>query len=383
MQNEDWLSADQAMAQLGVRAQTLYAYVSRGHIAAAADPADPRRSRYRAADIAELAARKGRGRKAADVAEGAIAWGEPVLTSAITTVSGGALYYRGQDAAGLAETESLEAVARLLRGGHGGALKGARRDPPQAPAMRARLFLSLAARAGEDPPARGRAGLALALEAAGLLDAVGDAACGQVGKGPIHQRLAEAWGGDAEMADLLRRALVLLADHELNASTFAARVAASTGASLAAAALAGLSALSGPLHGGMAARVWNLVEETRRIGPEATVAGRLARGAPVPGFGHPLYPTGDPRAEALLDAFEPTPDLAALRRTVEGATGQAANIDFALVALADALKLPEDAPFALFAVARTAGWLAHAVEQVQTGRLIRPRARYTGPPAQP
>src|SRR5882757_9529424 len=98
MNQTQWLSAEEAISQLGVRPQTLYAYVSRGRIAAAPDPADPRRSRYRAADVAELAGRKGRGRKAAEVAEGAIAWGEPVLTSAITTVSGGMLFYRGQDA---------------------------------------------------------------------------------------------------------------------------------------------------------------------------------------------------------------------------------------------------------------------------------------------
>ncbi len=376
-----WLTAEEAMARLGVRAQTLYAYVSRGRIETEPDPGDPRRSRYRLSDVAALAARKVRGRKAADVAKGAIAWGEPVLASAITTIEHGRLFYRGRDAAVLADSSSLESVARLLRGGHGAALKTAERAAvPDRETMRARMFAALAERAGGDPPARGRASLALAVEAATLLDALADAAAGEAGEGPIHLRLARAWGCDEEGAELIRRALVLLADHELNASAFAARVTASTGASLAAAALAGLSALSGPLHGGMAPRVWNMVEESRRIGPEATVSGRIARGAPVPGFGHPLYPAGDPRAAALLSAFTPSAEIMALRYSVEMATGEAPNIDFALVALAEALALPQDAPFATFAVARCAGWIAHAVEQLQTGQLIRPRARYTGPP---
>jgi citrate synthase len=371
-----WLTAEEAMARLGIRPQTLYAYVSRGRVEARPDPDDPRRSRYRLTDVAGLAARKGRGRRAVDVAANAIAWGEPVLASGITTIEHGRLYYRGRDAVRLAETLTLEAAARLLRGGHGAALKSARSPVPEGETMRARMFAALAARAGTDAPTRGRAALALAVEAAGLLDAVADAVAGGVEDGLIHERIARAWSADPEP---IRRALVLLADHELNASTFAARVAASTGASLAASALAGLSALSGPLHGGMAARVWNLVEEARRIGPEAAVSGRLARGVGAPGFGHPLYPGGDPRAAALLGAFTPSAELMALRYAVEMSTGEAPNIDFALVAMAEAMDLPGDAPFALFATARCAGWLAHAVEQAQTGQLIRPRARYTGP----
>src|SRR5580698_10852658 len=100
----EWISAEEAMARLRVRPQTLYAYVSRGRVRAEPDPAEPRRSRYRMSDVAALADRKARGRKAADVAVGAIAWGEPVLASAITTVHNGRLYYRGRDAAQLAET---------------------------------------------------------------------------------------------------------------------------------------------------------------------------------------------------------------------------------------------------------------------------------------
>src|ERR1700743_1041726 len=119
----DWLSADEAIRRLGVRPQTLYAYVSRGRIEARADAGDPRKSLYSAEDIDRLRLRKARGRKAETVAQDAIAWGEPVLASAIPTVRDGRLYYRGRDAVGLAETETLESVARLLRGGHGAALK--------------------------------------------------------------------------------------------------------------------------------------------------------------------------------------------------------------------------------------------------------------------
>jgi len=378
-EKRDWLTAEEAMAKLGIRPQTLYAYVSRGRIETRPDPADPRRSRYRLADVGQLAERKRRGRKASEVAAGAIAWGEPVLDSAITTISHGRLFYRGRGAVELAESATLESVARLLRGGHGAVLKGATRAaPPVGSDIRARLFAALSERAGVDAPARGRAPLALAAEATGLLDLVADAAAGAAAEGPIHERLAVAWG-HPEAADAIRRTLVLLADHELNASTFAARVTASTGASLAASALAGLCALSGPLHGGMAGRVQNLVDETRRIGAGAAVTGRLARAGPIAGFGHPLYPSGDPRAAALLAAFDLPPDYAALKTAVETLTGEAANIDFPLTALAERYALPADAPFALFAVARMAGWLAHAVEQVQTGALIRPRARYSGP----
>jgi citrate synthase len=386
MSEQDWISAEAARGRLGVRPQTLYAYVSRGRVAVRPDPADPRRSLYRAADVAVLAERKSRSRKASAVAAGAIAWGEPVLESAITTVSGGRLYYRGRDAIGLAETETLEAVARLLRGGHGAALKRAERPPPPAcPDLATRAFQALAVRAGTDPPARGRNVLALAVEAAILLDILADAVAGALGAGAIHDRLALAWGvgPGGPAADLIRRMLVLVADHELNASAFAARVAASTGASLAAAALAGLATLSGPRHGGATAAVRAFAAEAGRLGPRQAIVGRLAHDRLLPGFGHPFYPEGDPRAAALLARFAPPAPLAELRAAVAAEAGQAPNIDFALMAGCEALGLPQDAPFGLFAVARCAGWIAHAIEQGQTDSLIRPRARYVGPAPEP
>ena len=378
----DWLSAEEALTRLRVRPQTLYAYVSRGRLRAESDPVEPRRSRYRASDVAALAEKKARGRKAADVAVAAIAWGEPVLASAITTVRDGRLYYRGQDAVRLSRSATLEEVARLLRGGLG-LPPDEGQTAPGGPTAQSRAFAAFARRAETDRPAQGRNADDLASEAARLLDLMAAAIAGPEGHvqreeeaGAIHERLGRAWRAPRDQWDAIRRALVLLADHELNASTFAARVTASTGASLAAAVLSGLCALSGPRHGGMAARVEAFADEAARRGWRKAVAA----GEPPPGFGHALYPDGDPRATALLEAIEVEPDLAALRRQVEAATGQRANVDFALVALRRSLGLPAEAPFALFALARTAGWLAHAIEQITTGALIRPRARYVGPP---
>jgi len=381
MAKPDWIDLEDAVAALGVRPQTLYAYVSRGRIQARPHEADPRRSLYRLADIEALKARKARGRRFADVAQGAISYGEPVLASAITVIADGRLFYRGQDAAILAETESLETVAARLW--EAPWTPPPRSGPiPDAPDVKTRAFLALAERAGRDPPIYGRGPAALAREAAGLLDAVTDAAAGAAFDGPIAGRLAQAWGHapDSEAADLIRRMLVLLADHELNASTFAARVAASTGASLSASVLAGLSALSGPRHGGAYTALAAFAVEAARTGPDAVVAARLAQGGSAPAFGHPLYPGIDPRAAAILARITVPDDLAALREAVKTATGQHPNVDFAIVCLARVLNLPADAPFALFAVGRCAGWITHAIEQNQTGGLIRPRAHYIGPP---
>ena len=194
-------------------------------------------------------------------------------------------------------------------------------------------------------------------------------------------RSTSGWRGLGERratADLIRRALVLLADHELNASTFAARVAASTGASLAASLLAGLGAQSGPYHGGAGAAVMALVDEARRSTPRIAVRDYFTRGQPLPGFGHPLYPDGDPRAVALLAELPGDRLMAELREAAAEASGAPPNIDFALAALTLAARLPDDAPFRLFAIGRSVGWAAHAMEQAATGHLIRPRARYQG-----
>ncbi len=386
-----WLTAAQALGVLGVRPQTLYANVSRRRIRARPDPKDPRRSLYHEADVRKLARARSGTRRAERVAAGTIQWGDPILSSAVSTVAHGRLWYRGRDAVALAETQTLEEVTSLLWEADSFSLSAparrrtrGRRCKPGAAAtptdsLLPRLFVALASRAGTDSPSHGRALSVLRAEAAGVLSTLVEAVIGPPDRGPVHERLAAAWRC-GRAADVLRRAVVLLADHELNASTLAARVTVSTGASLASGVLAGLATLSGPLHGRASQGVFELIRAGQRQGMQASVRDWLLQGRPLSGFGHPLYPDGDARAKALLARFPVPIEYRELRAAVEELAGELPNIDFALAAVTAAYRLPMHAPLAVFALARGVGWLAHMLEQVATGHLIRPRARYTGPP---
>ncbi|MGN6817343.1 MAG: citrate synthase [Sphingomonas sp.] len=367
---QQWVSREEALAALGVRPQTLYAYVSRGLIERRADADDPRRSEYRADDIAALTRRRARGRRTASIAASAIAWGEPIIPTRISTVAHGQLIFRGRPAVELAETATLEKVAALL-------WEQSEVAFPTVDENHANPFTALSVLIDGGRPIVGRAPAKLAREAA-IATASIAGALGAAGDGPIHQRLARGWSLDSAGSDLLRRALLLLADHELNPSTFAARVAASTGAPMAACLMAGLATLSGPKHGGAGAALAALAAEARASGVDAAVARWLAAGHGLPGFGHPLYPHGDPRAAALLPLVSLDPALAELRDAVVETTEALPNIDFALLAVAKSKGLPADVPFRLFAIARTVGWTAHAMEQSASGAAIRPRARYVG-----
>jgi citrate synthase len=122
-----------------------------------------------------------------------------------------------------------------------------------------------------------------------------------------------------------------------------------------------------------------MLDTAQQNGPAATVREWLARGEPLPAFGHPLYPQGDPRAIALMRRFKLPALFAELCAAAEDLTGDPPNVDFALAALAAAEGLPQQAPFVIFAVSRSIGWMAHALEQLAARQLIRPRARYIGP----
>jgi citrate synthase len=220
---------------------------------------------------------------------------------------------------------------------------------------------------------------ALHRDAWSILMAFADALVG-AGKGKsVHEWFASAWKLDARGAGIVRRALVLMSDHELNASTFAVRVAASTGAPLAACALAGLSTLAGPLHGEAPARALAQLDRLLEAdNMKAEVKAMIARGDQIAGWAHPLYPDGDIRAINLLAALKPRVGVSRVLAAIEKETGEKPNCDAALAAMMRELGLPEEATFSIFAMARMAGWLAHAIEQRETGQLIRPRARYVG-----
>ncbi len=374
----DWIAIEDALGELSVQRQTLYAYVSRGLLRAKADEGDPRRSLYSASDIRKLKGRRRGARRRSEVAAGAIAWGEPVLESAISTVRDGQLIVRGRSIEQLAAKLTLEDMARLLWNADEAPVPVASRKSAGA-TPKARAFAMLARRAGEDAPSLGRSPSALRADAWSILFEFADALSGEQGKSVLHERLAKAWKLNAAGAQLVRRALILMADHELNPSTFAVRIAASTGAPLAACALAGLSTLAGPLHGEAAVRALAQLDaliSAKDVAVEARAM--VARGDHIAGWSHPLYPDGDVRATNLLAALKPSTVIGKALRALEQETGDKPNCDAALAAMTRELGLPDEATFTIFALARMTGWLAHAMEQRKTGRIIRPRARYTG-----
>lgn len=369
----DWIDRAEALTRLSIKPQTLYAYVSRGRIEVRPHPSDPRASQYRGADVDALAQKKARGRKPRVIASSSLSWGEPSIETAISTVVRGRLIYCGHDAVALSRTASLEAVAGILWGSMEPIRFAAAAPNPADP------FAALAALLPHARPVYGRGKARLARDAQDAIAALAAASGLSLGDGPLHEALAQQWQLTGDGADLVRQALVLLADHDLNASTFACRVAASTGASMAACLLAGLCALSGPVHGGAAASLLRLIRECDSGDAALVIRHWLDAHGAVPGFGHPLYPEGDARAHALLERIAPDATLERLARAVKDEAGQTPNIDFALAALCRAFALPDEAPFTLFLLGRSVGWAAHAIEQASQRRIIRPRGIYTGP----
>jgi len=387
----NYLSSAQAAALLGVSRQTLYAYVSRGLLHAESGESH-RESRYLATEVERLAEQRTRGRKPKEVVKAALNWGMPVLESAITLIDDGQLFYRGENALDLAAHCSVEQVAAHLWQCDQQTAFGS--EPPDMPAALPALMVCYAGKRAEEAllplftVASDDASTALWLQSPERL-ALGCAALVRLltacllgtdtDSAPIHQQCARAWGVDLAGAELIRMALVLCADHELNASSFTARCISSTGTSLRAAVIGGLAALTGSRHGGTTARGEALWDEIGTDEPGKKMHQRLARGEGLPGFGHYLYPNGDVRAQALLAQVLPHhPEWQQIIDQGLALTGQHVSVDFALVAVRRHLQLPPGSAFGLFALGRSIGWIAHALEQRASENLIRPRAAYTG-----
>jgi len=389
-----YLSAREASAELAISPATLYAYVSRGLIRSEPSP-DARTHRYRAEDVRGLKERRApspepRGLRAFDA-------DLPVLDSAIATITEDGPIYRGVNCVDLAQTDTLEHAATLLWDVTGVDPFAPENCPQVSDEMRAiaeaarraapidRAVAVLALAASADPRAFTRAADGRAMTGARILRLVVATMLNRTPSAePLHLQIASAWAGDNKhAADLVRRALVLLADHELNASTFTVRCAASTGLNLYDAVIAGLVALKGPKHGGAGVLASQLVKTLVDKDVAPVVRERVALGERFAGFGHGVYKRGDPRAISLLEALTRAGAARKFTREIPEriaeATGEFVNIDYALAVLVQALRMPAGSELALFAMARTVGWIAHASEQLQHGRLIRPRARYVGP----
>jgi len=398
MQSPTTLSAQEAAELLGVKAQTVYAYASRGLLRRVGTG---KRRRYLSEDVERLGARHRARAGHGPLAAAALSFGEPVLDTRITGIDERGPLYRGHPAVELAAAGvGFEAVAELL-------WSGERPDP--APRWSA---LPAPAR-GWGPPRRSLEDLLLALPPLALATPERHSRAPEVERA-LAPRLVQtlalllvpegARRAPGRVAEILARtsrapredarraldlALVLLADHELNASSFSARVAASTDAHLPACMCAALATLSGPRHGGACERVEALLDEAATLGrPASVLEKRARRGDLVPGFGHPLYPQGDPRGQLLLaHAAELAERSARAKQRLQPAfalaramrqQGLPATVDFGLVALTRALELPAGAAALLFALGRSAGWLAHVLEQRSSPAVLRPRARYIG-----
>jgi len=409
----EWIGAAEAAQRLGIKPASLYSYVSRG-VLTPRRGSDGRASLFDAAEIEDLA-RRGKPRRGAGGAE-------LVIESELTEIADDRLRFRGHDAIALATSRSFEEVASLLWTGSfddpsakgpwratgeaiaAGTAAQAALPPDTYPLERLQVIVPAVAatdrlRLHLDRPAviAAASGLIAAmadcLPAAGPDAAVaGDDSAALAGDDSIAGRLATKLCQRRPSAGLvaaLRAALVLAADHELAASTLAARVAASVRADPYAVVGTGLGTMSGALHGGASLGAEVLLASASGPADAPRVVGELLRrGERIPGLGHFVYQTGDPRAMLLLDLIRAAaPDSArlAVAEAVLAEAGRRAlpapNIELALAVLASVAGMVPGAGEAVFAVARTAGWLAHALEEYARATPIRPRGVYIGHPA--
>jgi citrate synthase len=385
-----YLSATEAAAFLGVTKPTLYAYVSRG-LVRSQPGANSRVRTYNRLDLEQLRTRKRiRNRPQAEVAA-ALHWGAPLLDSSLTLITNDCLYYRGSSALELALSRSFWEVACWFWSGQWETIPvPARSDLRRQKRTSDPFHLQqswLIERSHSDPlgyqltmPFAGEAGTSIVRQFLAFLTGSADPSVDQAAS-----ELAASWCRRSSRAErVLNAVLILTLDHEINVSSFTSRVVASAGSNLYEVVNAAMCAFSGSRHGRTSERAEQFLRELEdAASARPVVHGRLRSGEEIPGFGHPLYPGGDPRARLILQLLaEDFPEeFAKIQRRIkdsERLLRKSANVDLALAVVSKVLALPVHSGFHLFALGRTVGWIAHAVEQQQSREFIRPRARYVG-----
>jgi citrate synthase len=375
-QHKGYISSREACKQLKIKAATLYSYVSRGLIGCV--HLGGKKKLYSQEDVSRLQARSAANKGHTAVAAAALRWGEPVLDSAITLVEEGKIYYRGQAMSLLlSQQRSFEEVAALLLSCEQFVLSPATAPSTKEPTLSHLIeFTAQQTRAEQSlSPSQWVASFASLLGA-------------QLAPGrSLAEALCVGYQVSPGAARALETALIVCADHELNVSTFAARVVASSGASTAACLLAALCAFSGKKHGAASIEIeafLSLLEPLPSHEQDKVIQNRLLSGDPIPGFGHRLYQHRDPRTAPLLrvsrDLGSTRPRFQLLLRWLQEAegAGHVPTVDAGLVAVTEALGLPPQSASVIFALGRTVGWLAHIEEQRTQPILLRPRARYIG-----
>ncbi|MDW3219603.1 MAG: citrate/2-methylcitrate synthase [Acidimicrobiales bacterium] len=392
--DDERISAAEAASRLGVKRETIYAYVSRGLLHSKRH-LDGKSSTFDPAEIDRFRRRK------ADDRPGRL---EVPVASGITEVLDGSVRLRGHSIGDLVDAgHSYESVAELL-------WTSTLTEPvpwtPSAPVARAvrkagaalpshatptdRMMAGVVAAGAVDPFRDDRSVAGATATARQLIRAIVDSlpTDHDVATDRIAQRLwVRLTDADERAWPALQTAMVILADHGMATSTLAARLAASTRAAPHAIVLAGLGAVAGPLHGAASRTVHLLFADAEASGPDAAIAEVMRRDGRVPGIGHFIHRERDPRHDILFDALADLPldgprmDVVAsvVARTTERIPA-APNVDLALGALTYISGMSPNAGEVIFAIARTAGWIAHALEEYEeTPIRFRPVGRYVDP----
>ena len=389
-----YISSKEATKLLGINRNSLYAYVSRGIIKTINDPKNRKRRMYSSYDIDKLLMRK---QKPEKITQSSLNWGTSILKSKITLIQDNKLFYRGIEVASLIKSWSFEEVCSLVITGSKDKifdlldfskpeLESIKKGIKNLRDMQELLIIlelnSISSSNYRDH--RRNQSEKLGFE---ILFTLISALTKDYSNKSISSKLASYFCIPDQFIianELINTALILLADHELNSSSFTARNVASTGSSIHQCIIAGISSFLGFKHG---SSVYNIEAMVNELQIDFEFEKNLRKWIPRPiyGFGHNLYPEGDQRADLLLSEIQKSfigsrkfETLMKINRVCTKFSGYKPNIDFALLVLSRVLEQSIEFSQIIFAIGRISGWIGHIIEQYEEDTLIRPRAKYIG-----